>query len=594
MYAHNYSLTIFNHSKRTTINIYLYICHKYKTICDLLTLILIKNRTTMMKKLFLWSALLMTGFAFYSCDDAIDNPVTGKQDPSNPNATWTYEVGIKFADFVFASGYDANGNPTAYYKDADGNNYVYKAPSTVFVYNSAYEKLGTLTRVEEQGDKFAGKLTGAIGDELIISSLEDFDLYSKQDGTLKSIVDNCILQTATVPIIVTNTNTGKIGTQNVRMENQTAVVPFDFDNWARKNDRNVTISADSLAMGPAYKDAKKAFSFIISDEIEDPTKDWDGFFFAVAFDSKENAKYTFTLKSDNGYNSVGEWTRLLNKGKTFEQSYVSMTPTELDLTKYTAYLKNEVNMEPPYSISIQTDNNGEIEPIIYQSSKDTVEVRLTIYGKATIKDLVIGKSGNLRLQGYKYIYESYTPVAEYDYLPVITVIGENSITSTNSYSVAVWAEATLKGDGTLKAEAKNRGIYITNSYYEQTADKNWNWTTIYKPAKLIVTDNVKLISNSEIDIYDTWINDKYVANELILKGGSLEAKGKNNQCAIALWGGKLTIGEGTSVKATTGMTGDNAIYIYDSEKNAEATIESLVDDKTKFTDETKDGVRTIK
>ena len=55
----------------------------------------------MIKKLFLWSVLLMTGFAFYSCDDVIDNPATGKQDPSNPNATWTYEVGIKFVDFKF-------------------------------------------------------------------------------------------------------------------------------------------------------------------------------------------------------------------------------------------------------------------------------------------------------------------------------------------------------------------------------------------------------------------------------------------------------------------------------------------------------------
>jgi hypothetical protein len=42
------------------------------------------------------------------------------------------------------------------------------------------------------------------------------------------------------------------------------------------------------------------------------------------------------------------------------------------------------------------------------------------------------------------------------------------------------------------------------------------------------------------------------------------------------------------------MTGDGAICIYDEATNAEATIESLVADKTKFTDETKDGVRTIK
>lgn len=80
----------------------------------------------MIKKLFLWSVLLMTGFAFYSCDDVIDNPATGKQDPSNPNATWTYEVGIKFAEF------------NSWYADVDGESVdAWKAPSTVYVYNKS-------------------------------------------------------------------------------------------------------------------------------------------------------------------------------------------------------------------------------------------------------------------------------------------------------------------------------------------------------------------------------------------------------------------------------------------------------------------------
>ena len=46
-----------------------------------------------MKKLFLFAALLMTGFAFYSCEDVVDNPA---QDPAQ---SWNYSVSVKFADF---------------------------------------------------------------------------------------------------------------------------------------------------------------------------------------------------------------------------------------------------------------------------------------------------------------------------------------------------------------------------------------------------------------------------------------------------------------------------------------------------------------
>ena len=264
------------------------------------------------------------------------------------------------------------------------------------------------------------------------------------------------------------------------------------------------------------------------------------------------------------------------------------------MSKYTKYLKDVKEQNAPYYIQTVADQNAAFEPFIYQSSKDTVEVRLTIYGKATIKDLVIGKSSYLYLRGNKAVYEAYDPVGGYNELPVITVLGENSITSTYYSGIYVYSEATLKGDGTIKTEAMNNGISISNAYWDEIADKNWNWTSIRKPAKLIVTENVKLISNSLVAINSVWIDSEPFANELVLKGGSLEAKGKEGQFAIALWGGKLNIGEGTSVKATTGMTGDGAICIYDQATNAEATIESLVADKTKFTDETKDGVRTIK
>ena len=546
-----------------------------------------------MKKLFLWSVLLMTGFAFYSCDDVIDNPAGGKQDPSNPNATWTYEVSIKFVDFSFWHN-DANWNWVN--TDIDGEEVTYKAPSTVYVHNKAGEFLGELKAVEEfdyknfdfnSYYKFAGTLTGAIGEELVISTLKDFDYYSKQDGTLKTLAENCMLATAEVPIIVTDNNRKKIATQNVKLES--AILPIFarfYSNHTDDTDRSFTLTADSLIATPSFE---VKFAEAVKPQTE-------GFFFAFAPSAKESAKYNFEFNSEEkGIKGINVWEDEY-KGLTSVQSVwgLNFNPKEIDLSKYTKYLKDVKEQEAPYYISTTADQNAAFEPLIYQSSKDTVEVRLTIYGKATIKDLVFGKSSYVYLRGNKAVYEAYNPVGGYNELPVITVLGENSITSTYYNGIYVYSEATLKGDGTLKTESNYNGISISNSYWDEIADKNWNWTSLKKPAKLIVTENVKLISNSLVAINSVWINSESFANELVLKGGSLEAKGKEGQFAIALWGGKLNIGEGTSVKATTGMTGDGAICIYDQATSAEATIESLVADKTKFTDETKDGVRTIK
>ena len=546
----------------------------------------------MMKKLFLWSVLLMTGFAFYSCDDVIDNPAGGKQDPSNPNATWTYEASIKFVDFSLWHD-DGNGNWVN--TDIDGEKVTYKAPSTVYVHNKAGEFLGELKAVEEfdyknfdfnSYYKFAGTLTGAIGEELVISTLKDFDYYSKQDGTLKTLAENCMLAKAEVPIIVADNNRKKIATQNVKLESAILAIFARFNNYADDTDRSFTLTADSLIATPSFE---VKFAEAVKPQTE-------GFFFAFAPSAKESAKYYFEFNSEEkGIKGINVWESAY-KGLTSVQSvwYLNFSMKEVDLTKYTKYLKDVKKQEAPYYISTSADQNAAFEPFIYQSSKDTVEVRLTIYGKATIKDLVIGKSSYLYLRGNKAVYEAYDPVGGYNELPVITVLGENSITSTYSSGIYVYSEATLKGDGTLKTEGNYYGIYISNAYWDEIADKNWSWTSLRKPAKLIVTENVKLISNSQVAINSVWINSEPFANELVLKGGSLEAKGKEGQFAIALWGGKLNIGEGTSVKATTGMTGDGAICIYDQATNAEATIESLVADKTKFTDETKDGVRTIK
>ncbi|MBE6267223.1 MAG: hypothetical protein E7102_12295 [Prevotella ruminicola] len=86
-----------------------------------------------MKKLLFWAVLLMTGFAFYSCDERFDNPVAERQDSSSPNATWSYEVGLKFQNFSLNHP-DLNWNNWGTW-DVDGEEVTYKAPSTVYVYN---------------------------------------------------------------------------------------------------------------------------------------------------------------------------------------------------------------------------------------------------------------------------------------------------------------------------------------------------------------------------------------------------------------------------------------------------------------------------
>ena len=322
-----------------------------------------------MKKLFIYALLLVTGFAFYSCDDRFDNPVTQQQDPSNPAATWTYEVGIKFQQF------------NNWYADVDGENYTYKAPSTVFVYNKAGEKLGELKALEEfdydnfnwdSYYKFSGTLKGAIGEELTISTLDGFDYYSKQDGTLKSIIENCILETAEVPIIITNSTKGTIGTQSVQLNCAISTYKAYFDgNYSDKTDKGFTLSADSLAYIPADENGVRSFSINFAEAVEDPS-DWNkGFFFTFATEAKEEAEYTFEIDSENGYKSISTWSGTYNGRNdiwgTWSIWFSSIK--ELDLTKYTTFLKDVKEQLEPYYINLSTVQRAKFEPLIYQTSK---------------------------------------------------------------------------------------------------------------------------------------------------------------------------------------------------------------------------------
>ena len=140
-----------------------------------------------MKKLLMWSALLMTGFAFYSCDDVIDNPA------QNDSTVWNCTVNVTFANFDF----NGMGDPES------GEPYAFEAPKKLYVFNEQLEPLGTIaTNTPPSAGataKYSGNLCGVIGDNLILTTKTGTD-YAKQDGTIKSVVENGIVQTAKVGI----------------------------------------------------------------------------------------------------------------------------------------------------------------------------------------------------------------------------------------------------------------------------------------------------------------------------------------------------------------------------------------------------------
>ena len=552
-----------------------------------------------MKKLLFWAVLLMTGFAFYSCDERFDNPVAERQDSSSPNATWSYEVGIKFTDFSFWH-YDTNWNWVN--TDLDGEAVTYKAPSTVYAYNKAGEYLGELTATEEfdydafdwnKYYKFAGTLKGAIGEEIVISTLKDFDYYSKQDGTLKSLAENSLLATADVPIIVADNSHKKIATQNVQLKSAISAFFARFDNgYSDDNDREFTVSADSLIATPS-------FEIKLAEAVKPET---EGFFFAFATAAKESAKYTFEFNSEEkGIKGINVWEGYYGASNSINSIYyLNFTPKELDLSKYTKYLKEVKEINAPYYISVSTMNRVDYEPIITQSEKDALDVQLYISGKATIKDInLAGDYSYIQTSGSLYTYEARDPeYREESYLPTITLVGKNTVkASKQSYGARFRSNVTLKGEGELEIEGAYYGLYINSGWTNCTVDENWNYTYKYSPSTLTLTENAKVKTNGAyINRYN--VSGEYLPCTLEVKSGSFESTGIEGSPAIQLYGGKVTIGtDATSFKATSGQTGDTPMCIaaldFTNYNYVEAKLENLVADKTKFTDETKDGVRTI-
>lgn len=528
-----------------------------------------------MKKLLFWAVLLMTGFAFYSCDERYDNPATETPNPSDPASTWTYEVSVKFASFA------------EYYEGE--KQYKFEAPNTLYVFNKSLDLLGEITCDEEIDQdnysadfyKFAGTLKGAIGDTLIIGTIGDQKWFAeKQDGTLKNIYKNGILQTAKVPIIVANESNGKIGTQRVELQNHTAIVGFNMYRYATGKETGVTISSDKFMMPKA-----ESINITFAKDVNPSEIFW----VALPLLEGTNPNPDFKTTSEKGVDLFGKslysW---FSPGNITSTRSVEMLPKLIDIAEYKELFNTNW-------MDIFADGT-----VVTQSGDDAIDFNLYFYtNKATIKGINI--NGNLYCN---------TPEGETEC--ILNIEGDNSVSNNYDYCVLwIYRKTTLKGNGTLSLNNTNPGNYGYAIYiygYEEWDIDSKN--SVVVPAGLAIENGVTVKTKAYdggILLYKNTGNYYYnndgkreeaewtdLFNSFVGVNGNLEIECNNT--GIVKYG-IINIGETGSVKVTS----NNAGYkIYDGNitegEDYEAALETLVADKSKFSDEISEDkkVRTIK
>lgn len=528
-----------------------------------------------MKKLLFWAVLLMTGFAFYSCDERYDNPATETPNPSDPASTWTYEVNVKFAWFNS-------------YNDGE-NTLKFEAPNTLYVFNKSLDLLGEITCDEEIDQdnytadfyKFAGTLKGAIGDTLVIGTIGDQKWFAeKQDGTIENIYKNGILQTAKVPIIVANESNGKIGTQRVELQNHTAIVGFNMYRYATGKETGVTISSDKFMMPKA-----ESINITFAKDVNPSELFW----VALPLLEGTNPNPDFKTTSEKGVDLFGKslysWFSPGNITSTYS---VEMLPKLIDIAEYKELFNTNW-------MDIFADGT-----VVTQSGDDAIDFNLYFYtNKATIKGINI--NGDLYCN---------TPDGETEC--ILNIEGDNSVSNNYNYSVLwIYRKTTLKGNGTLSLNNTNPwnygyAIYI-NGYEEWDIDSK---NSVVVPAGLAIENGVTVKTKAYdggILLYKNTGNYYYnndgkreeaewtdLFNSFVRVNGNLEIECNNT--GIVKYG-IINIGETGSVKVTS----NNAGYkIYDGNitegDDFEAKLETLVADKSKFSDEISEDkkVRTIK
>lgn len=483
----------------------------------------------------------MTGFAFYSCEDVVDNPA------KDPAQSWNYSVSVKFADFDFNGAVDENSVP-----------YTYKAPTTLYVLNEENTLMGTITTdaAPAIGDygTYAGTLTGSIGNNLIITTKIGNDL-GKQDGTLKSAIENGIVQTAEVPIKIYNANSGTLTTASAKLENSTAIAH---------------IHTGQLNGGDKVKftDETKSFEWTVNEDFKVDNNDWwntTNVYIAVPTNGDPEAEYTISTDGVNGY----------TLGATFDNTNLPLTPGELssdlgyfgfeelgiDLTKYDAYYRDNATNKTTGYYTYYHSINDDKSFIITQSGGKLDSMSVYVYGNTdknvalTIDNINLGEGRSFGINNG----------AKFD----INLIGENKFETLNLNT-----PFTKKGTGTWKFNQLNvggsfnsydtDGSIIVNYAAEYTIDEDLElaYLSANNGGKITIADGKKVKVTNEKG------NAVYIYRGTIKtgKGSTLEAESKvkeNN--AIYLDRGTFEVGENAVVNSQAGKDG-YGIYINNTKK----------------------------
>ena len=494
----------------------------------------------------------MTGFAFYSCEDVVDNPA------KDPAQSWNYSVSVKFADFDFNGAVDENSVP-----------YTYKAPTTLYVLNEENTLMGTITTdaAPAIGDygTYAGTLTGSIGNNLIITTKIGNDL-TKQDGTLKSAIENGIVQTAEVPIKIYNANSGTLTTASAKMDNTAAIAH---------------IHTGQLNGGDKVKfsDESKSFEWTVNEDFKVDNDDWwntTTIYIAIPTNGDPEAEYTISTDGVNGYTlgATFDNTNLpLNTGKlSGDLGFIVFEELGIDLTKYDAYRRaNATNKTTGYYTFYQNINDDKSFTITQSGGKlDSISVY--VYGNKdknvalTIDNIKLGEGRNF------CIYNG----AKFD----ITLIGDNEFERLDLRS-----PYTTKGTGTWKFNElymygnydqtwnSEKGVYEYKVNYapEFTINEDIDLSTIrvYNGAKLNIADGVKVNLKSK-DYYQVAAERLGTIN--IGNNATVNVeKQSNSGYGVYLWnGGIINVGESTTFKVQ-GRKNADALYM-ESNENCISTI----------------------
>ena len=467
----------------------------------------------------------MTGFAFYSCDDVVDNPAQAT------TSVWNYSVSVKFADFT-------------------GITTPYQGPTTLYVFNEEMTPMGTITAeaAPAAGDygTYAGTITGAIGDNLIIMTKVGDDL-AKQDGTEKSAVENGIVQTAKVPIKIYNANSQKVTTAAAVMENTCAIVKL-ASNEVKGGDKVKITTKD------------QSFDFTINSEF-DPTVS-NILYAAIPTIKADDKDITISTNSVDGFMRGYTLTSAaypLTNGKIndYTATAIPFEKTGVDLTIWDAYkLQNDADYKS--NVEDQIINNfpypipDDKSFIITQSGEKTLDLLNVIVSGTKDKDVSL-TIDNVRLG--ERCYFTIQNGAKF----ALNLINDNKFGGLNLNS-----PYTKKGEGSWKFEELNVGgdidwntthdtkleIYTNkvNYFAEYTIneDMTLRGLNVYEGGKINIADGKKVkVINKNSDLVT--ITGEGTLN--IGKGAELyvETTGIATSPIMSISGGYLNIGEKTIV-----------------------------------------------